>query len=342
MKKFNIHFVANLKKYLIISAAAMLIGIIGICIFGVDLDISFTGGSRFTYTYDGELDLDEVKKVADDTLGVSTTVTGSASAVDAGSSKVVIAFGKAITASDIASDKEDDTDSEAKQDAIHEQLEAALQKSFEKNKIEFAESNVIEATTAKGFYAKSLVAVALSAVLVIIYVGIRFRKIGGVSAAVFAFLALIHDVIIAFFACVLFRLPIDTNFIAVVLTILGYSLNDTIIIYDRVRENRSKQRGADLGEIVDLSVNQTLTRSLVTSITTFIAVVVVAVVAEFYGLTTLRSFAIPMALGMVSGSYSSICLAGPLWVKWSAFRKRRAESKEKNGYAKKGKKAKKA
>lgn len=334
MRNFNIHFVENLKKYLIISAAAMLIGIIGICIFGVELDISFTGGSRFTYTYEGELDLDKVKKVADETLGVSTTVTGSESATDAGSSKVVIAFGKAITADDIAktsstsSETEATTEAEESANGIHQTLESALQKSFKDNKIAFAESNVIEATTAKGFYAKSIVAVVLSAILVIVYVGIRFRKIGGVSAAAFSFIALIHDVIVTFFACVLFRLPIDTNFIAVVLTILGYSLNDTIIIYDRVRENRSKQRNANLAEVVDLSINQTLTRSLVTSITTFIAVIVVAIVAEFYGLTSLRSFAIPMSLGMISGSYSSICLAGPLWVRWEDAKKRRHLAKE--------------
>ncbi len=335
MKKFNIHFVENLKKYLIISAAALLIGIIGICIFGVELDISFTGGSRFTYTYDGELDLDEVKKVADETLGVSTTVTGSESATDAGSSKVVIAFGKAITADDIAKTAsttsetgKETTETEESANGIHQTLEAALQKSFKDNKIAFAESNVIESTTAKGFYAKSIVAVVLSAILVIVYVGIRFRKIGGVSAAAFSFVALIHDIIVAFFACVLFRLPIDTNFIAVVLTILGYSLNDTIIIYDRVRENRSKQRTSNLAEVVDLSINQTLTRSLVTSTTTFIAVIVVAIVAEFYGLTSLRSFAIPMSLGMISGSYSSICLAGPLWVRWEDAKKRRHLARE--------------
>lgn len=353
MKKFNIHFVENLKKYLIVSGCAILIGIIGLCVFGIDLDINFTGGSRFTYTYEGDLNLDEVKKVADKTLGVSTTVTGSASAVDAGSSKVVISFGKAITAKDIEksanSSKADSSaaassatssaatasgsteSSSSSKDGIHTTLEKALQENFSKNKIAFAESNVIEATTAKGFYQKSLIAVVLSALLVIVYVGIRFRKIGGVSAAVFSFVALIHDVLIAFFACVLFRLPIDTNFIAVILTILGYSLNDTIIIYDRVRENRAKQKNDGLAGVVDLSINQTLTRSLLTSITTFLAVVVVAVVAEFYGLTSLRSFAIPMSLGMVSGSYSSICLAGPLWVRWQDFTKKRREAKEKKG-----------
>ena len=84
------------------------------------------------------------------------------------------------------------------------------------------------------FFAKCLVAVALAAVLLVIYVALRFRKIGGMSAGVMAVIALVHDVLMVYFTFVIFRFPIDDNFIAVVLTILGYSLNDTIVIYDRV------------------------------------------------------------------------------------------------------------
>ena len=334
MKKFNefnINFVGNIKKYVIASLAIILAGVIAFAIMGVELDINFKGGSRFTYTYEGEIDLEKVEKVADKTLGKNTSVSGSDSAVEAGSSKIIISVADIVNADDVKVEKDKDDE---KGNGAHQLLEKALQKEFSKNKIAFAESNVVEASIARGFYSKSLIAILLSAILVIVYVGIRFRKIGGISAAIFAWVALIHDVIIAFMVCVVFRLPIDANFIAVVLTILGYSLNDTIIIYDRIRENRNRNRGGDLAEVVNLSINQTLTRSVITSITTFIAVVVVALVAEFFGLTTLRSFAIPMAVGMVSGSYSSICLSGPLWVKWQEFRRNLKLKKEAN-YAKK-------
>ena len=334
MKKFNefnINFVGNIKKYVIASLAIILAGVIAFAIMGVELDINFKGGSRFTYTYEGEIDLEKVEKVADKTLGKNTSVSGSDSAVEAGSSKIIISVADIVNADDVKVEKDKDDE---KGNGAHQLLEKALQKEFSKNKIAFAESNVVEASIARGFYSKSLIAILLSAILVIVYVGIRFRKIGGISAAIFAWVALIHDVIFAFMVCVVFRLPIDANFIAVVLTILGYSLNDTIIIYDRIRENRNRNRGGDLAEVVNLSINQTLTRSLITSITTFIAVVVVALVAEFFGLTTLRSFAIPMAIGMVSGSYSSICLSGPLWVKWQEFRRNLKLKKEAN-YAKK-------
>lgn len=334
MKKFNefnINFVGNIKKYVIASLAIILAGVIAFAIMGVELDINFKGGSRFTYTYEGEIDLEKVEKVADKTLGKNTSVSGSDSAVEAGSSKIIISVADIVNADDVKVEKDKDDE---KGNGAHQLLEKALKKEFSKNKIAFAESNVVEASIARGFYSKSLIAILLSAILVIVYVGIRFRKIGGISAAIFAWVALIHDVIIAFMVCVVFRLPIDANFIAVVLTILGYSLNDTIIIYDRIRENRNRNRGGDLAEVVNLSINQTLTRSIITSITTFIAVVVVALVAEFFGLTTLRSFAIPMAVGMVSGSYSSICLSGPLWVKWQEFRRNLKLKKEAN-YAKK-------
>lgn len=187
------------------------------------------------------------------------------------------------------------------------------------------------------FFLKSLVAVLLTAVLVIIYVGIRFRKIGGVSAAVTALCALILDLLVTFCVCILFRLQIDSNYIAVILTILGYSLNDTIVVYDRVRENRRLTPDMEIGELVDKSINAVKIRNFVTTLTTFLAVMTIVVVSELYGLTSLRTFAIPMAFGLISGCISSLFIAGPLWVKWRVFSAARKEAK-----AARPKKAKKA
>lgn len=159
-----------------------------------------------------------------------------------------------------------------------------------------------------------MVAVIITAVFVVIYVGIRFRKIGGVSASLTAFCALILDLLTAFFICVIFRLPIDMNFMAVVLTILGYSLNDTIVIYDRVRENKRMNPNMPLCENMDLSVSNTLVRNIVTTVTTVCAVLTIVVVSELFGLVSLRSFAIPMIFGLISGCFSSLFVSGPLWV----------------------------
>jgi preprotein translocase SecF subunit len=107
------------------------------------------------------------------------------------------------------------------------------------------------------------------------------------------------------------------NFIAVILTIIGYSLNDTIVIYDRIRENR-RIYGSKMAprELVDLSVNQTLVRCINTSVTTAISMIVVTVVAMLFNVDSIFSFSFPLILGLISGTYSSVCLASPLWVRW--------------------------
>lgn len=299
MHKSHFHFVENLYKYLIISGVVIVIGIVVACIFGVEMDINFKGGTRFTYTYTGEIDMAEVQSLAEDTLQAQVTVTQSTGMTGDDARLVITLVGDQSVTTE-----------------TQQALTDGLTEAYPDNNIALGDSNTVSPTIASSFFAKSIFAVALAGLLVVIYVGFRFRKIGGISAACMALLALVHDCIIAFVACVIFRLEIDANFIAVIVTIFGYSLNNTIVIYDRVRENRRLQPGLQIAELVNNSINETMSRSLFTTITTFIAVATVAVVAEIFGLTTLRSFAIPMAVGLVAGCYSSMCLAGPLWVRW--------------------------
>ena len=185
------------------------------------------------------------------------------------------------------------------------------------NTVKLNESNTVNPTLASSFFIKSIVAVLFAAVFVVLYIGIRFRKIGGVSAGVFSFVALLHDIIVAFFIMTIFGLELDTNFFAVVLTLLGYSLNDTIVIFDRIRENKKFFPTLSVRENVNRSINETLARSVMTAVTTFVAIIAVVAVAEFFGVTALRSFALPMAFGIISGCYSSVFISGPLWVVWS-------------------------
>jgi preprotein translocase SecF subunit len=105
-----------------------------------------------------------------------------------------------------------------------------------------------------------------------------------------------------------------------VLTILGYSLNDTIVVYDRIRENERLYPEIEIGALVNKSVNVVMIRNIVTTITTIMAVIIIVVTSEIFGLTTLRTFAIPMAFGLISGSISSIFLSGPLWVIWKRYK----------------------
>ena len=302
----KVNYCGILKKCLIASIAVMLVGIVVAIIFGVKLDINFKGGSRFSYSYSGKIDKEEFQKTVEDNLGTKVTLTENTGL--SGDSKYLV-----IT---VVGEKAISADKQSK-------LTEALQAAYEDNDIALGDSNTVNPSVAGSFFAKSIAAVVLAAIFVIVYIGVRFRKIGGVSAGVFAFVALIHDVLIAFFCTVIFRLEIDANFIAVVLTILGYSLNDTIVVYDRVRENRKLYPMMSVRENANLSINQSFVRSLLTALTTIVAVVIILIISEINGITSLRTFVIPMIFGLVSGFYSSMFLSCPLWVKWVEAKEKR-------------------
>lgn len=298
-KTTNIDFAKNVNKLIFIPIAIAVISIIIGIIFGVELDINFRGGSRFTFTFENEISVSDFQAKVEDSVGKSVTVSQSAGINDATEKLVVSLVG------------EDAISAEAQ-----DSLLTSLQESFPDNNIQLGDSNTVNPTIAHSFFVKALVAVLVTAALVILYIGIRFRKIGGVSSGLMALLALVIDCIMAFCACIVFRLQIDMNFVAVILTLLGYSLNDTVVIYDRVRENRSLYGDKSVRELVNMSCNQVIARTITTTLTTFVAVMVICIVAELFGLTTLRSFVIPMAVGLVSGCFTSLCISGPMWVKW--------------------------
>ena len=203
------------------------------------------------------------------------------------------------------------------QDAIS----SAILEKYPDSALTVEETSSVDRTVGTSFFAKCLIAVAITFVLLVIYIAFRFRKIGGASAGIISIIALLHDVLLVYFTFVIFRMPINDNFIAVILTILGYSLNNTIIIYDRIRENRrALGPKAQTSELVNLSINQTLTRSIYTSLCTFVAIGCVYVVGMAYGLTSVTTFALPMMVGILVGCYSSVCITGPLYVMWRNYK----------------------
>ncbi len=285
------------KISLIFYAILIVAGIITTVVFGPKLDINFSGGTKISYSYTGDVAEKDFKDTVATVLDKEFSVSQNTSLAGDVNSYVITLAGKDSIAAE-----------------IQEKITEALQSKFKDNDITLYDSNSVSPTIAGTFFIKSLVAVLITAALVVVYVGIRFKKIGGVSASLTAFCALILDLLTAFFTCVIFRLPIDMNFMAVILTILGYSLNDTIVIYDRIRENKRIYPNMSLAENVDNSVSSTLVRNIVTTVTTVCAVLTIVVVSELYGLVTLRSFAIPMAFGLVSGCFSSLFISAPLWV----------------------------
>lgn len=300
----QINFIGKKKIFFAISLTVILLGLAVNLIFGTELSISFRGGARISYSYSGEdISLDEAKSLVGDTIHQNVTVQRGSdlqSGEETLSNLVIDLPGTdALSAED--------------QDAITK----ALREKYPDQEITMISLDSVNPTIGTWMLSKGLYTIALCSVFLIIYVAIRFRKIGGWAAGAMAVIAVIHDVIIAYLVYVVFRIPLDDNFIAVVLTILGYSLNDTIVIYDRIRENRRYyENKRPIREIANMSLNQCLTRSLNTTISTFIAITTIAVVCAVCGLTSIMSFAIPMAVGIAVGCYTSLCIAIPLWVTW--------------------------
>lgn len=179
------------------------------------------------------------------------------------------------------------------------------------------------------FLRKSLVAVVFALLLILLYIAFRFKKIGGFTGGMMAVLALANDLMVVFGAFVLLRAPLDGNFIAALLTILGYSINDTVVVYDRIRENRTlMDKKTSFAELVDHSVAQSARRTLVTTVTTVIALAVMCIVAVIYGLDSIVTFAFPLMLGMISGVFTSLCISSSAWVVWSEHKKPEHSSKK--------------
>ena len=318
-EKFNggrrvLDFTGKKKIFFGLSLGIILIGIICNFIFGTTLDIQFSGGATLTYSYQGDIDHDKLHDFIQDKTSDRITTSFSSDLAGGTGNNVTVQF-----AGNEAIDKE-----------IGSSLTDALQKEFPDGKFALLEENSVDPSMGMSFLLKCLVAVGIASVLMVLYVTIRFRKIGGLSAGVMALVALFHDVAMIYFLYVIFRWPIDSNFIAVVLMILGYSLNDTIVIYDRVREQRKLMgRKTGIDTVFNVSCTKTIKRTIMTSVTTLAAILTVFVVASVFNISSVKGFALPMMIGVISGCYSSLCIAGPLWVIWQTHKaKKKAAAKK--------------
>ena len=294
-KMFN--FIANSKKFYIASAALIAIIFVYSAIAGVSMDIQFKGGALLTYGYENEISLSDVEADFKGILGNELTVQQGSN----------VATGKDTLTISLPGEQTVTTDKLAENEAM-------LGEKYAANNVEQLEVNNVNPTIGREFFAKSIVGLVAACALILIYIAIRFRKIGGLAAGSTAIVALIHDLIIIFGVFALCRFAINGNFIAALLTILGYSVNDTVVIYDRVRENKNLYPSMKHDQLVNLSINQSLVRSVNTTVTTIIALGTVCVVAFVAGLNSIVTFAFPLTLGMISGVYSTICIAGPTWV----------------------------
>ena len=301
-EKKQINFVGLRKKFLVFSSCLMAAIVLCAVVFGVHLDTEFTGGAMITLSYDGSFEMAQVQQTASNALENTglTLQTGENVATGDQTLKISMPGTETVTTDQV----------EALLDSLNETYP-------DNNFAQLSLSNVSAAMGTK-FLQKSLVAVVFSLLLILLYIGFRFKKIGGLTGGLMAVLALLNDLMVVFGTFVLLRTPLDGNFIAAMLTILGYSINDTVVVYDRIRENRALMgKKASFEELVNRSVNQSARRTLITTITTVMALGVLCIVAKLYGLDSIFTFAFPLMMGMISGVYTSLCVSTSAWMLWS-------------------------
>ncbi len=302
------------KIFFAVSAVIMVLGLTMFFTNGMLVDIQFKGGTILTYEMSETipLNIDEVDNVVTAALPdkLITAQTTTNYATGQMRLKISLAGDQSLTNDELL------------------KLNDALNAAYPEQGFEQAATNSVSAFFGQRFLTRGMAALALSALLIILYVWFSFRKIHGLSAGVMSLLALLHDILVVFFAFIVFRIPIGDAFVTVALTIIGYSINDTIVIYDRIRENAQKYSKMPVNEMVDLSISQSFTRSLNTNLCVFVSVLLIYIFAAGNGLDSVKDFALPMAVGTISGCYSTVFIAGPLWTMWQKHKQSKLKAQK--------------
>lgn len=292
------------KIFIAISVIAIVGCLAASLIQGIHLSIAFKGGSIVSYDYQGELDLNAVEDTVATALPMPVTLTLSQGLTEASTRlQVSVAGNQALTPQELDS------------------LTTALQSAYPEANFQHSSSQLVSPTIGREMLRNGLLALVVASVLIVAYVWFSFRSMSGPSAGVMALVALLHDIILAALIFIMIGSEINETIIAVVLTILGFSINDTIVVYDRIRELIPLNPDKSLSETVDMAVSASLTRTISTSVCIFIAVVIALVFAMIYDLESIIEFAVPILVGTVSGTFSSLCLSGPLWTWWKEHQK---------------------
>ena len=293
-KKNTIDFMGKRVVFFIISAAIILTGVGSMLIHGVNgkalnYSLEFLGGTSTTVSFDKEYSIEEID------------------------SEIVPLVAKITKDNDIQTQKVDNgTGVIFKTRTLNLDEREALNEMFAENygvDVASISSENISSTIGGEMRRQSLIAVLVAALLILLYIWIRFKDLRFGGSAV---IALIHDVLVVLALYAVARISVGSPFIACMLTVIGYSVNDTIVIFDRIRENLAgvtKKTKESLTEVANVSITQTLSRSISTSITTAITVLMLLIL----GTSSIREFALPLLVGVITGTYSSVCLATELW-----------------------------
>ena len=293
-KRKSINFVGKKNIFFIISLVLILVGPVSMIIHQktdgsiLNYSLEFSGGTATTVTFNENMD---IKKIDSEVTPVVEKVTGDKNVQP---TKVVGTNQVVIKTRALSQDE-------------REALNTAMVEKFDVDET-LITSESISSTVSSEMRQDAFVAVLVATLCMLAYIWLRFKDIRFAGSAV---LALVHDVLVVFAFYALARVSVGNTFIACMLTIVGYSINATIVIFDRIRENlKRKGSRADLTEIVNESITQTLTRSIYTSLTTFVMVAALFIM----GVSSIREFALPLMAGIICGAYSSVCITGALWL----------------------------
>jgi len=274
------HFIKRRKIFYAISILAMLPGLISLALQGLNLGIDFTSGSILEIRFEKAAQVEQVREIVKNEGFEASRIQQS------GDRDFLIRTTK-LTQSD----------SQKLMDSFTGKI----------GKVELLRNEYVDPIISTELFWRALGALAIASVLMVIYITFRFEFKQGIAAI----MALLHDTLLVIGIFSLFRIEVDSAFIAAILTIIGYSINDTIIIFDRIRENlRMRKKGQSLEDLVNLSIWQTLARS----INTVLTVMFVLLALYFLGGSTVKTFVLAMIIGVASGAYSSIFNASPIWV----------------------------
>lgn len=290
--KDSFSFVKHFKIFVIISIILVAAGVIGIVLlpFGVNMfnfDIDFLGGVTMQYDLHTEI----TPAVEEEIRTIVRDVTGSdpSSVTSAGTGTEVV-----IKTLEI------DTN-------LRDEIFTRCKEQFGLSDQDLISTNYVSSSVGNDLRNSAIIATVTAVLLMLVYITIRFEFRSGLAAVI----SLLHDILVMLSVYVIFQIPFNMNFIAAALTILGYSINATIVVFDRVRENNKLDPKTPFDVNVDKSIWQTMNRSLNTTITTLLTITMILI----FGVPSIQNFALPLVVGIVSGAYSSVCLSGPIWCK---------------------------
>ncbi|MCQ2510936.1 MAG: protein translocase subunit SecF, partial [Lachnospiraceae bacterium] len=286
-------FIQKRLVFFILSIVVIASAFVGMGVFKgstgqpLNYSLDFIGGTATTVDFHQDLSLADLDK---DVQPIVSEITGDANVQfqQVTSSTQVIIKTRELTV------------------AEREALDQAIMDNYSDVAAEDITAENISSTISGEMKANAVKAVLIAVICMLLYIWVRFRDLRFASSSV---LALVHDILIVLAFYVWSRFSVGSTFIAVMLTILGYSINATIVVFDRIRENMVSMKGSSLKRIVNTSVTQTLTRSIYSSLTTFITIFVLYLM----GVPAIKEFALPIIVGIITGAYSSVCLAGSLW-----------------------------